>query len=731
MIPRRRAQPLILGALLSLRASAEGPRRFSIGAYDGGPLPVNGFKYPVIVDLTGIEIPVDQTIPLLIDHEISYEATLGQTDSIENSGQDLQLAGPVTGISQTAMAVLKMHDGDLQAGIPPHKFQASIGMLVTAQEEVPAGRTVTVNGRTFPGPVIVARRSMLRETSVLPMGADATTSVNLAAAAAQLKGSAMSFEEWLASLGIDTAAIDETNRTALMLAYEAQQSPAPAAARGGKMANAEGATFEGWLASQGVDQAALTPEELATYQQMYQDMQAATPSTPSTPAAAAASLNLVASLRRQAADELRRHAQIQAKTVGFPLIAAAAISGGWTVDKTELEVLKARAKGRAPAGHVKSDDSSPQVLEAALCMARKIPGHEKQYSDQVLQAAHSQFRGRIGLQQVLLASAAQNGYHVRAGDRVSMGNLGEVLRAAFSSVSLPGVLSNIANKELLTGYQEIKTKWREIAKIKSVSDFKQVTSYRMLDNMEYEELGPGGKIQGGSIDEESYTRQIDTFAKMFSLTRKDIINDDMGAFDDLRERIGQGAAKKLNKLFWTKFLANSSFFTSARTNYIEGSTTNLGTDGVGLGLGQKAFLNMTTGGSDGEKNIGDSVGHEPEILLVPPALMQIAEALYKNQNLMAVKTSDANIYAGKYRPVPVPELGNSSYTGSSDTAWYLMTNPAYMPTMVVSFLDGVETPTVESADADFDTLGVQFRGYHDFGCDLAEYLGGLKSKGAA
>jgi hypothetical protein len=51
--------------------------------------------------------------------------------------------------------------------------------------------------------------------------------------------------------------------------------------------------------------------------------------------------------------------------------------------------------------------------------------------------------------------------------------------------------------------------------------------------------------------------------------------------------------------------------------------------------------------------------------------------------------------------------------------------------MVVSFLNGNETPTVESADADFDTLGIQSRGYHDFGCDQAEYLCGIKSKGAA
>ncbi|MBX3451015.1 MAG: hypothetical protein KF777_15730 [Planctomycetaceae bacterium] len=48
----------------------------------------------------------------------------------------------------------------------------------------------------------------------------------------------------------------------------------------------------------------------------------------------------------------------------------------------------------------------------------------------------------------------------------------------------------------------------------------------------------------------------------------------------------------------------------------------------------------------------------------------------------------------------------------------------------MSFLKGVETPTVESTNADFNTLGIQFRGYHDFGCDIAEYLAGVHSKGA-
>jgi hypothetical protein len=47
------------------------------------------------------------------------------------------------------------------------------------------------------------------------------------------------------------------------------------------------------------------------------------------------------------------------------------------------------------------------------------------------------------------------------------------------------------------------------------------------------------------------------------------------------------------------------------------------------------------------------------------------------------------------------------------------------------FLNGQESPTVESADAAFNTLGVEMRGYHDFGCNKQEYRGGVKSKGEA
>jgi hypothetical protein len=68
---------------------------------------------------------------------------------------------------------------------------------------------------------------------------------------------------------------------------------------------------------------------------------------------------------------------------------------------------------------------------------------------------------------------------------------------------------------------------------------------------------------------------------------------------------------------------------------------------------------------------------------------------------------------------------------NSAAAWYLLADPNDLPFIEAVFLNGQESPTVESADADFNTLGIQFRGYHDFGVDTQEYRAAVKSKGSA
>lgn len=699
-------KPVNITAFLRLKANGKGkPKRFVIKAYSGGLLPVDGFLHPVVVDLSGLEIP--GSIPILIDHEKSVEATLGATDNIANDGRQLMLEGVVTGVSAKSQQVL----AQAAAG---HTWQASIGAMVIESEDVPAGQTATANGQTFTGPVVIARRSVLRETSVLPMGADSTTSVNLAASARRfLKGSAaMSFEDYLKSLGLDASDLTPEAVAVLQTSFAAM-NPAPAA-----------------------------PAVAA----------APAPAPVSTPTAAASvMLDLTAQIesgRKMIAAQFRKSHEIQIKAAGFPDIIATAIDQDWSIEKVELEVMKKQnlqARTRPTSfRNAEGDVAAPQVLEAALCVARKQRNAEKQFDDKTLQAAHTQYRGRVGLQQVFLLAAAASGLPVGVGDRLSRSLMSDILhamnhqdnrreiQAAFSAASLPGLLSNVANKELLMGFEDEDTSWQEVSDIKSVSDFKTVTSYRMLDNMEYEELGPGGKIKHGKLGEETFTRSVKTYAKMFALTYQMVIDDDLGAFDDVRNRLGRGSSRRLKRLVWTTFLANhTTFWTTARTNYIEGATTNLGTDGVGLSAGVKAFRQRKSPLITGEDATSQlTLGGRPTKLVVPPELEAVADQLYTARNVAAVKVSDANIHANKYRPIVVNELSDSSYGGgNSATAWYLFGDND--KPIVTSFLNGQQSPTVESADADFSVLGVQFRGYHDFGCDQSEYMAGIKSKGAA
>jgi hypothetical protein len=130
---------------------------------------------------------------------------------------------------------------------------------------------------------------------------------------------------------------------------------------------------------------------------------------------------------------------------------------------------------------------------------------------------------------------------------------------------------------------------------------------------------------------------------------------------------------------------------------------------------------------------GKPIGIMPAILLVPTALSVTGTQLFKSLELRDTTASTkypvANPHPGKFRVEVSRYLANSVYTGNSAKAWYLLAEPNDLPVIEVAFLNGNESPTIDSAEADFSVLGVQMRGYHDFGVALQDPRGGVKSKG--
>ena len=303
---------------------------------------------------------------------------------------------------------------------------------------------------------------------------------------------------------------------------------------------------------------------------------------------------------------------------------------------------------------------------------------------------------------------------------------GRGIEAGFSTIDIGGILSNVANKFLLEGFFSVERTWRNICAVRNVSDFKTVTSYRLIGKDQYELVAPGGNLKQGTLGNEQFTNKADTYGLVLGIDRRDMINDDLGAITTVPRKLGRGSGLKINDVFWTIFLNNAAFFTAGNKNYLTGAATALGIDG--LTAAEVAFMDQV----DGD---GKPIGIMPAIALVPTALSAIGSQLYKSLELRDTtanaKFPIANPHQGKFRVEVSRYLANAVYTGNSAKAWYLLSEPSDLPVIEVAFLNGQEAPTIETAEADFNVLGVQMRGYHDFGVALQDFRGGVKSKGEA
>lgn len=637
-----------------LQAAADGqPRRFRVDpAYSGGTVPGYTARQdaPIVIDLATLA-PRSENVVANLDHK--SDARVGHVDEIGNDGRRLTLAGVVSAATAAAAEFL----ASAAQGFP---WGASIEAELPTLERVDRGKTVSVNGQSFTGPVYVARGARLTAIAFVSTGADPS-----ARAFAAQRGMTMhqSFQDFVSTmLPGGTADMDSDQLAALHGNYQGRSE----------------ATMEDRLATAGMLQASYDADDMRIRRLE----------------------------RRLAHDE--RLAKLEAS-----------IPVAHTVHSSSRDLA-----------------ANGDVLIAALCLAGGLSSPEQHFAERTLDAAERIGRG-VGLQSLLMRAACEHGYQSHPGEYINVGNIRQVLTAAFSpdiraagwsTLAISNVLSNTANKFLLDGFAEMPSEWRTIAAVKNVSNFKEHTFVRLLDSLEFEEVGAAGEIKHGTLADATMTARASTFAKMLTVTRQDIINDDLGALTDIPRRLGRAAGQKFNSLFWTAFLASDSFWASGNGNVLTGAGTSLDSAGAGLTAAIKAFRAQKSTAADGTKLIGG----RPSILLAPPAIEIAARRLLNSAGI--VTGADATMGSGnpfQGLATLVVEDRLAAAEGGSDANWYLLRSPSFAPCMLVPALNGRVEPTVETADADFNVLGVSMRGYSDVGVARGEVLCGLRMDGTA
>jgi len=255
-----------------------------------------------------------------------------------------------------------------------------------------------------------------------------------------------------------------------------------------------------------------------------------------------------------------------------------------------------------------------------------------------------------------------------------------------------------------------------------------VTSYRITGGGSFTEVGPNGELKFIDLGEQSYTNQAHTYGQIFGLDRQAMINDDLGAFMRVPTMFGRNAQRLKDHLFFSVMLDTiGTVYTSANGNYFTGADSALSSESIGTA--ERYLIEQT-----------DDNGHPIVIsgryLLVPPALGYVARELYTSANIVAGggSTKDrqpsGNVWQGSFEPIISPYVSNANYL-NSDTMWFLFADPADVAVYEICYLNGVETPTIEQGELDFQNLGIAWRAFIDVGVREQDYRGAVKSLGAA
>lgn len=666
--------------ITAAEGESTGPKSFESQFYTGGALSISGWDLPVIVDLAGLKN--GKVLVANLDHDSTKR--VGNFEAI-NDGKILVARGKAT-------AATAARDEVVNSAASGYQWQASLEVVPSKVETLAKGKTAIVNGQQFQGPAYITRAGILKGFAFVSHGADDNTTATIAASAASSnnKGIEMKPEikAWAEAMGIDVANASDDQLAAIEANYNGRLAGKPKKIEASNPFEArklEASRKEGIraFADRQIEARHSTVEEINEIEKMVDH----------------------------------------------------AIEAGMSVDEFRLEFYEScTPRASRPINARSTPRLSNRVIEAAICQAGRLEGHEEKFDDQTLQLAHDHFKGGIGLKQLMMICAQDAGYHANFATELNV----DVQRAAFkmhggrqinasgfSTLDISTILSNVANKFLMDGWNAVDMTPMRIAAIRPVNDFKTVTTVSLTGDLQYEQVGPAGEIKHGTLGNQSYTNKADTYARMLAITRQDMINDDLGALTAVPRRLGRGAALKLNDIFWTEFLDNSTFFTSGRTN-------------VNTGV-----ADMTTGGLDATNAIfealtdpdGKPLGIMPAIILCPTALKAKALQLMTSEKVIdgtATGTQgDANVWRGRFRVESSPYMSNSSYTGYSAAAWYLLADPRELPVIEIAALRGRVEPIVETADAEFNVLGVQMRGYSDIGVNLQEYRAGVRADGGA
>ena len=368
----------------------------------------------------------------------------------------------------------------------------------------------------------------------------------------------------------------------------------------------------------------------------------------------------------------------------------------------ELQGTQMTITNRGPRARIQRDERDTSrvgmtgAIQAQLQGKRDVTGPASAY---------------MGMSIVEMAAAS-------IGHRGPMRNWGEkeqvMMQAMHTTSDFPAIFENALNKQLLEKYQLAAPTYRQISRKRNFRDFRPMPLVRTGDFPTLQPIKESGEIKWGTFGEGREQALISSYGVGVTISRQMMINDELGAIDEVLSNYGMTVALFEERTFYAFALAavmadgNAIFHASHGNLASGGSASAINTAAVAAG---RASMRK-------QKSIdGNTLNIVPNILLVGPDKETEAEMFVAT--ITPTATANVNPFSGKLSPVVTAEIAGN--------AWFLLSSAN--PCWIHGYLEGAEAPRLRTEEP-FGRQGLSMTLEHDFGMGAADYRGGYQNNGA-
>jgi hypothetical protein len=286
-------------------------------------------------------------------------------------------------------------------------------------------------------------------------------------------------------------------------------------------------------------------------------------------------------------------------------------------------------------------------------------------------------------------------------------------------------LENVMYKTLLGEYAQQADSWRRFCGVDSVQDFRNSNRYRLGSFGVLDAIGESGEYKQKQIpDAVKQTISTETYGNKIALSRKAIINDDMGAVVASADRFGRMAGLSIEKAVYDLLALNGGLGPNVTYNGITAPLFDAQFANIGTGAAFAAAAidaDRVKMASQVDISNNEKLDIRPNVLLIPLALGSVAKALNRSSYdpTPGAAFEAPNYVAGLFRDiVDTPRLtGTRRYMFSDQT-----------PALLVVFLNGSQVPMMDQRPG-WDIDGIEWKLRLDFNAQGFDPKGALTNAG--